>query len=306
MNYFINRTNCPVCNSPNNKEIYNKPFCNSPISEYLNKYYSLTNVDIQKYFGSSNYVLVSCNICGLIYQTNIPNESLQNKIYNEWINCDISYKKSSDKQKNISFSISSTLEIINIVSHFNYKNSLKVLDFGIGWAFWATRAKTLGCDVYGVEISKERKENALSNEINIIDYEEIPNFKFHLININHVFEHIDSPLETLQYLSKNALLPGGIVRINVPNGFDIYRRLKIEDWFASKNSKNSLTPLAPLEHINCFNYHSLRILGLNAGLKPIRLTKYYTNNLGDYFKNLLNPFVIPLTKRKTTLQYFIK
>ena len=52
-----------------------------------------------------------------------------------------------------------------------------------------------------------------------------------------------------------------------PDGGDIKRRLAVLDWSAPKDSPDSLNPVSPLEHINCFSGHSLMALAEACGLR---------------------------------------
>jgi SAM-dependent methyltransferase len=105
----------------------------------------------------------------------------------------------------------------------------------------------------------------------VIAWEEIPGYQFDCINAEQIFEHLPNPLETLQYISQ-SLKPNGVIRISVPNGWDIRNRLKILDWAALKGSKNTLYPISPLEHINCFNHDALVRMAELAGLAPIQVS----------------------------------
>ena len=102
----------------------------------------------------------------------------------------------------------------------------------------------------------------------VLTWEEIPTHQFDFINTEQVFEHLSQPLETLEYLSK-ALKPHGIIKISVPNGWNIEEKLAIGDWDASKESPQSLNPVAPLEHVNCFTYQSIIKMAQLVGLKPL-------------------------------------
>ena len=43
------------------------------------------------------------------------------------------------------------------------------------------------------------------------------------------------------------------------------------NWEAPKGSRNSLNPVAPLEHVNCFRATSLTRMASIAGLREIRM-----------------------------------
>lgn len=162
--------------------------------------------------------------------------------------------------------------------------------------------------VYGTELSQARIEYAKASGIKVITWEDIPNYRFDFINTEQVFEHLSEPMETLVHL-KRALKPGGMIKISVPNGWDIKRRLRIGDWTAPKGSRNSLNPIAPLEHINCFNHEVIVKMASRVGLKlealPFRLIKTgFAISLRDSLETIAKPYYNFLTRRKSTYLFF--
>jgi len=131
-------------------------------------------------------------------------------------------------------------------------------------------AKAFGCNSYGTELSETRIKYAESHGIKVITWDEILNYSFDFINTEQVFEHIPEPLETLFHLKK-SLKSEGLIKIDVPNGDDIKRRLRILDWTAPKGSRNCLNPASPLEHINCSNRTSIIRMADIAGLEIVKI-----------------------------------
>ena len=186
----------------------------------------------------------------------MPNEFLMKKVYEEWIDPQKVFKLDFDKEDLAYFSYYAQ-EVISIITFFKTKPSqLKILDFGMGWGKWCQMAKAFGCESYGTELSEARIEYAIKNNIKVITYDEIPKYRFDFINTEQVFEHIPDPFETLCHLNR-ALKPNGLIKISVPNCKNIKTKLEINDWAAPKGSKNSLNPVSPLEHINCFTHTSI-------------------------------------------------
>ena len=149
-------------------------------------------------------------------------------------------------------------------------SSLSFFDFGMGWSRWALMAKAFGCDSYGTELSQARIEHARAGGITVLTWEQIPEHRFDFINTEQVFEHLPQPLATLKHLVQ-ALKPAGLLKIRVPTAGDIERRLGLMDWTAPKTSKNSLNPVAPLEHINFYRRTSLLTLAERAGMREVRI-----------------------------------
>jgi len=293
--YFTERQVCPICNSANNTTLLELGYTDSPIKEYLDSWYSYREIDIE-YLEDSNYILNECNKCGLIYQKDILNEITMAKLYNHWID----YEKvidRVDKQRPSSYYVRHAKDLINIILHFEKRPSeLSLLDFGMGFGTWCYMAKGLGCDIYGTDISETRTDFA--KEIKIISFKDVREYNFDFINAEQVFEHVADPFHTLNYL-KQSLKPHGIIKIGVPNGYDIKRKLEMWDWATLKKNNGSmnhnekleiikkiwdweapsgngteysLNALAPLQHINCFNHDALVSIAEKAGLKQVKIS----------------------------------
>lgn len=308
--YFVNRKVCPACKSERYRKIYSCQFTKSPIKEYLESFYLPQGRIEFEYLRDSEFILNECDTCGLIYQEDIPNDFLMKKIYDEWINP----LKSYEAQQNtiIDDYLLYSQEVLTLITYFRTMPShLEFLDFGMGWGMWCQIAKTMGCKPYGTELSDTRIEHVKSNGIKVISWNDLPNHTFHFINTEQVFEHIAEPLDMMNSLKK-MLKPGGLLKISVPNGADIKRRLKISDWMAPKNSRNSLNPVAPLEHINCFNYRSIITMAKKAGLEQVKIPlniQYLYTIRKNHFKQILKAFLRPFYRNifnRGTYVFFTK
>lgn len=271
-------------------ELYSAPFTQPPISNYLEQFYSPVGGIEFDFLGDANFVVDECLECGLIYQRLVLDDNFMTKLYEKWIDPNRIFL-SKVKNRKVEYYSRLAREIELCIKYFGRKPSeLKLLDFAMGWGEWCRMAQAYGCSAFGVELSQTRIEYAKSFGISVIKWEEIPEHRFDFINAEQVFEHIANPLETLQYLC-TALKGGGIIKISVPNGWDIKRRLGILDWTALKGSENTLYPISPLEHINCFTHDSLLKMAFLAGLFPIQIpTKIRKKNLQDFtLRDILNP-----------------
>jgi len=305
--HFETRKHCPTCESTNTIEVYSCSFLKSPVRDFLESFYSPQGKIGFEYLDGANFILEECNSCGTIFQKEIPSDFLMNKLYEEWIDP----KKVFDlhlKKDNLAKFWYYAQEVMMTIAFFNrIPSELKFLDFGMGWGKWCYMAKAFGCDIYGTELSKARIAYAQSQGVKVITWNEISDHSFDLINTEQVFEHIPEPLETLRYL-KESLEPHGLIKISVPDGRDIKRRLKIGDWMAPKGSKNSLNPVSPLEHINCFKRASVirmaDIVGLELVTIPVSLQLAYATNWNgtkQIIKRLARPIYRNLFPRGTYL-----
>ena len=294
--WFEKRNGCPACTSAGFKIIYKTQYDTSPIKEYLIDFYSQQGGVEFEYLVGADYILCECSACGMVFQQDIPNNFLMERLYEHWIDPKQVFCQHQE-QDDLEYYSKYAQEVMQIISYFNNApSSLSFLDYGMGWGKWARMAKAFGCESYGTELSAERISYAKSNGIKVIKWDEIPNHRFDFINTEQVFEHIPDPLETLRHL-KTALKTGGILKISVPTANDIERRLKIMDWKAPKGTRNSLNPVAPLEHINFFRRISLvemaKIVGMEEIHIPIvNLYSYTTNWYG--MKKIAKNMIIPI------------
>lgn len=305
--WFEIREKCPACASSTFQQIYEAQYDEPPIKDYLDEFYSPHGGVEFEYLDGADYILCQCDVCGMIFQRDIPSETLMERLYEQWIHPEKALAH-HQKKHGLEYYSRYAQEIMQIISYFEQKPSqLNFLDFGMGWGKWALMAKAFGCDSYGIELSEERITYAKLNGIKVIGWDEIQQHRFDFINTEQVFEHISEPLNTLKYL-KAALRPHGVVKVSVPGANDIDRRLKIMDWKSPKGSANSLNPVAPLEHINCFRRSSLVKMAKAAGMEEvfIPMVKQYqhtTNWSGirNIKKNIILPIYRNVLKRKNCI-----
>jgi SAM-dependent methyltransferase len=303
--YFLTRAGCPGCKSSAHRTLYTCGFLEPPIKEFLESFYAPQGGIELEYLRGALFVLKECQDCGLIFQRNIPNDFLVNKLYEEWIDPGKAFMQQAQNDDSERYKKYAE-EVMLLIAYFNtVPQQLKFFDFGMGWGEWCLMARAFGCAAYGAELSEARIQYAKSQGITVIAWDEIPKFHFDFINTEQVFEHLPEPLDTLNYL-KTALKPDGLIKISVPDGKDIKRNLQILDWTAHKESENSLNPVSPLEHLNCFTYRSLIQMAERAGFEPVNfpLILHYASlvnwrPLTHMLKNLLRPFYRNFFQRGT-------
>lgn len=227
--------NCDLCNSKENIKIYDTKDI-------------LLNID------NEVFTLVRCTSCKHVYLSPRPDSEDLMKYYPK------NYIPYKPKKTNSLF-ISRIKKIRrNIYNFFSFTsehdNSTKtVLDFGCGsgenilslnrkYPFW---------NIYGFDASEYATEQARSRGIKIYSPDEQPNLKFDLVILNSVIEHVDSPSQTIQNLSKR-IKKGGSVRIKTPNFNSFARMLFRNKWHALDSPR----------HLHLFTIESLEnLLGKN-------------------------------------------
>ncbi|MFQ5768969.1 MAG: class I SAM-dependent methyltransferase [bacterium] len=305
--FFTRRQNCPACKAKDNKTIYSCCYLASPIKDFLKSYYGHLEKFRLEYLEKATFILNECSSCGLVFQEQIPDNLLLEKLYEEELDIEAAVNQ-FPQYDNLDYYAGLAKEIMMSIEFLGKRPSqLKFLDFGMGWGKWCRMAKGFGCEAFGTEISQARIDYAKSQGIQVISWDNLPRYKFDLINLEQVLEHLAEPLDILCYL-KQSLKSDGLIKICVPNGSGIKKRLKTCDWMAPKNTRNSLNPVHPLEHINCFNYNSLIKMAHIAGLKrvkiPIKIQYIYGTNWKPYkrlARNIVGPLYRNMLKNATYL-----
>jgi 2-polyprenyl-3-methyl-5-hydroxy-6-metoxy-1,4-benzoquinol methylase len=269
--WFETRQACPACGAHTFREIYTAPYDADPIRGYLVDAYAAVGGSVEfEYLEGASYTLCECSRCGLIFQRDIPNDALMDRLYEHWIDPQGAFDRHL-AEDDLSYYAEYAQEVMQLLAYFGrVPAKVSIMDFGMGWGRWAMMAKAFGCDAHGSELSADRIAYARANGVKIVAWDDIPDQRFDVINANQVFEHIANPLDTLNYL-KRGLAPDGLIKIAVPRPRDIERTLEVMDWKAAKYSKNSLNDVAPLEHINCFRLPALREMARLAGMEQVFL-----------------------------------
>jgi hypothetical protein len=303
----VERDRCPSCDHTAFSVLAQEPFDSPPFREYFAAQYE-GRADVEALAGA-NYELVRCTHCGLGYQRTVPGPALLDELYEHWL--PQSEKERLYNQYSLDDFRYLDEQVQFLVQHFKTNpSSIRVFDFGLGWGEWATMAKAFGCQVAGSELSPARVENAQSNGIEIVGWDDIPNRRFHYINAEQVFEHLLTPVETMKHLG-SALEQGGILKVGVPDARAALRELERARTFGGLAAVHRM-PVAPLEHVNCFEHGSLVKMAKNAGLQPLRpgLRILYNSSSGWLsLRRAVRLLVRPVYRHwypRTTFVYFVK
>ncbi|RJP81226.1 MAG: class I SAM-dependent methyltransferase [Candidatus Zixiibacteriota bacterium] len=268
--YFLARESCPGCRSPRLRTIYSCSYTQPPVRDFLKGYYSRPEGVEFEYLEGQDYVLDECLECGFVFQKYIPNEFLSRRLYEEWIESGNKTDIHARPKKLENFRQYAQEILTLILYHGKEPHQLDFFDFGMGWGAWCLMAKAFGCRAHGAELSEIQMEYARRQGITVVTWDELPQYRFDFINTEQVFEHLAQPLETLTGLAR-ALKPHGLVKIAIPDGTDIRRRLKVNNWNAPRGSRDSLNSVHPLEHLNCYSRRAVTRMAAEAGLEPVTL-----------------------------------
>jgi SAM-dependent methyltransferase len=274
--HFVERKACPVCASRRLRELYRAPYSEPRISAYVESRFGASPAFDRSMLEGATYILRECEACGLIFQVEIPGPELMDLVYEKWID---PQKALHRRQGQLRFRGRIALELMTIAEFLGRSpEAIRVLDFGMGWGYWTRIAQGFGFQVFGYEVAESRVEHAQRAGVTVLSTEDLAGRTFDFINTEQVFEHLPDPFGSAGQLA--ALLgEDGILKISVPNGIRMRRRLRDPDWAAGSDSRASLGTVAPLMHINCFTHRTLVRLGRRAGLRrvprPARLLYRY-------------------------------
>jgi SAM-dependent methyltransferase len=290
------------------------PYTESPIRDYLVAFYSTTGSGVEfEYLEGAEFVLDECLDCGLIFQREVPNPALIERLYEKWLD-PATVRAIVSRLETGRSRLWCAAEIARGIEHLGKRPSdVQFLDFGMGWGGWCFLARGFGCDVYGMELSASRVAHATASGIPVLSWDELRNNRFDFINAEQVFEHLADPRDTLVSLAA-ALKPGGIIHINVPPGHDIKRKLQNPDWSLPARSPESLNDVAPLQHLNCFTFESLVRMGSKAGLREVEIAREYLlpEGVADRVRSVARPYLHALfprrheTRRRMTTNLFFE
>lgn len=296
---FVRRSECPVCGRPGSPFL-SLPYDADPVAGYLARHYGGA-LDTALLTGE-RYELTDC-ACGLVYQARVPHDELLEHIYGHAALHD---PEKENRVRGLDVRRRYANDIEQCIKFFGSEpSSVEVLDFGSGPGLWLDMAKGYGCVTAGSEMIDSGLERLRASGHEAIPPAELPTGRFHFVNMEQVVEHLVDPRGTVQQLV-SSLRPGGILRICVPNGTGIRRRLEVGDWEAPKGSPTSLDPVAPLEHVNCFDHGSLRLLGRAVGLEPFHFPLRQHLDQMERIRFAASAVLHVLHRPRGTLQWFRK
>jgi len=300
------RACCPACLSSSLAVVYQEPYTGPGMQAYLARHYE---GHASRTAEAGVYTLARCQDCGMVFQQQVPDDALLGEIYNDWV----PGTELEREHRNYSLDEYRYLaeQVQFIIQHFGLPpGELDALDFGFGWAHWSKMAMGFGCNVWGVELSKERAEYGRSVGLRVVGLDDLPPRRFRFINTEQVFEHLTEPRQVLEKL-RDALSGDGVIKISVPNAAAALKKIGQSKNFGTLSPGEQM-PIAPLEHINAFSHDSLVAFGKEFGLKPLRPSLYRLYNSASGLlqaRNLARAIARPVYRHifpRTTFVYFVR
>lgn len=263
---LTDRANCPGCHAPTVAPRYSSPFAADPVRAYLLDFYG-GRLDPDTLDG--DYALVDCPRCGLLYQLRVPAAAAVAGFYEFVVAAE---RDDVERRRGSTVRYGARLDLGRTARRLRRSvSTVDVLDYGAGTGVWLDAAAALGCRTTGAEVDPAARAHLEAAGHAAVDHDELPASTYDLVNLEQVLEHVLDPLTVLERVGR-SVRPDGLVRVSVPNGAQVRTLLEAPDWTAAKGSDASLNPVAPLEHVNCFDHRSLTAVGVAAGLEPFQFT----------------------------------
>ncbi|VAX38369.1 hypothetical protein MNBD_PLANCTO02-1272, partial [hydrothermal vent metagenome] len=247
---------CTLCGSPDYKTI-------------------LIERDIETGIGGS-FRVVQCSDCGLVYTNPRPTPESIGLFYQDDYECYTSYKEDHSKQARWRHELEQAVlqtyygypaEKITLATKMKawwgnirisrnrqrmgwipFRSPGRLLDFGCGAGGFLRQMQSHGWQVEGLDFSElvanqVTEETGIPVHIGTLPHPQVKPNSYDTISLWNALEHVHSPSETIQAV-KEALRPGGLMVIGVPNsgsfGFETFQN----DWFALKLPRH-LTHFTP-------------------------------------------------------------
>ncbi len=266
--HFRRRLECPACAGSRPRSLLIRRYDEPSLRAALENFYATVGQLDYACLHGATYELQRCEDCHLVYQQFVPDEFILGTLYEEWINPQKAFARyhvtvTPVRRLQIARDVGLSLSLVAAK-----EKPIRALDYGCGWGEWAIMMAAFGVDSWGTELSPTRRDYCAERGIRLVADANLPEGGFDFINADQVFEHLPDPRGTLQMLTR-VLGRNGVMRIAVPNGWRIERRLPDFDRELMAPRLGRVNPVAPLEHLNCFRTRSLVALATGCGLRRV-------------------------------------
>jgi len=251
---YLESRNCPICNKNNFVFLFKK--------------------------NGGNYVQCKSKTCQLVYLNPcFTDVHLENYYKNMGIMQSITVKDERPFYRKIY-----SYGIKNINKFIKSKKEINILDIGCSTGFFLDIAKEKRWKTFGIELNEKEvniaKKNHNVKNINLHEVQKKLNYKFDIITMWDVIEHIKDPHKLLKDIRKNLKI-GGLFFFQTPN----------VNSLAARILKEKCNLFDGIEHVNLFNENNIytiakknkfKLLSVESIISEIPIISNYLNNDHPY------------------------
>jgi 2-polyprenyl-3-methyl-5-hydroxy-6-metoxy-1,4-benzoquinol methylase len=244
--------------------------------------FNLSDKDSLKIFNESTRDVTNLNVLKCIKSDVIVLERLvlPEDYYEKNIHYTDKFKGSTVTTKDVIESKPLEDDVRRFELHKELIKGSEILDFGCGRGGFIQLSKNISKRSVGLELNKINREYINNSGVQCVNtLSELNDDKFDLITLNHVFEHLNDPINILIELQK-YLKDDGIIIIEVPHARDL-----LLETFNLESFKN-FTLWS--EHLILHTKKSLEIFATNSGLHMKSMRGFQRYPISNHYNWLLN------------------
>lgn len=269
--FFHARSICPVCRGGAVEPIYSAPLDAGPVRDFIASQYRSQGEVHWAYFGGTDFEVMQCQCCDLIYQRNVPDGPVLNHVYYEMIAPKFLDGIEHDRLTVDNFhKIAGEMAVLFRMAG-KHPGDIRFLDYGFGHGRWARVARAMGAQVFATETGEEKKAAAAALGIQIVSDAEIDAMRFDIVHTEQVLEHLTEPGRDFRRL---AAVTDRLLKVSVPERGRLGLLLKRKGLpsvapFSKNDGRERLsaeddayTAIQPLEHLNAFSARTMEYLAI--------------------------------------------
>jgi glycosyltransferase involved in cell wall biosynthesis/SAM-dependent methyltransferase len=237
-------------------------------------------------FTTSDYRVVRCDNCGLVFLNPQPSDDELARIYGA--NYFLGSDSEAGRQAVAEIKGATASLYLSEIRRYRGPASGRLLEIGCGDGDFLVLAEAEGWQVTGIEYSsaacdKTRKRlktgEVLCGELKA---SELPAASFDLCVISDVLEHVRAPLDFLSEIHR-VLKPGGILFVATPSIDSWSARFMRQKWMEFK-----------AEHVTYFDRQTLQMALFRAGFRDVIVQPGWKILNFDYVRKHFERFPVPV------------